>query len=201
VGIGETEAGTRLITVHFPTGRELLGAYWGLLAHGGLVLDEPLEVSEGERVELEVTLGSVPELFRLHGKVVRTPHTPETQERVVIAFEPGEPHDLLLDAAWAESEHTAARRERRFELDVDIRFHAPTAGELETAGRLINVSLGGCCLRLRRPHRLKVGEPLTLITQRSRLTGVVRWSEGSCRGIEFQAGDHSAVERFVKQFL
>lgn len=192
------------VTVHFSSGRDLLRSYWGLLANGGLVLDDPRGIREGESVTLDVTIVSTGETFQLRGKVVRTPHDPEGAERSVIAFDPGEPHDLLLDAAWAESEHTPARRQRRFPMDVDIRFHSPQAGDSELSGRLLNLSFGGCCLRVSRPTdptKISVGEPLTLISSRSRVPGVVRWSEGSCRGIEFEGQDQSAVEHFVKQFL
>ena len=197
-------ASGRRVTVHFPTGRELLRSYWGLLANGGLVLSEPHGLHEGDAVQLCVSIGSSGESFELRGKVVRTPHDSENRDRVVIAFDAGEPHDVLLDAAWAESEHTAARRQRRFPMDVDIRFHSPATGEIEIAGRLLNLSLGGCCVRVSRPtdhSKFTVGGALTLITQRTRVPGVIRWSEGSCRGIEFEAQDRSAVEVFVKQFL
>jgi PilZ domain-containing protein len=190
--------------VNFPSGHELLGSYWGLLANGGLVLDEDeAGLKEGDFVELEVTLGTAGETYRLKGRVVRTPQSASRHGRVVIAFNPGEPHDVLLSAAWADTEHVPARRTRRFPLDVDIRFHS-TSGE-EARGRIVNLSFGGCCLRVTRGDdqaRAAVGEPLTLISQRSKLNGVVRWSEGSCRGIEFQdEGDQAAVEHFVKQFL
>ena len=202
---GEAQAAAKRVTVHFPTGRELLRSYWGLLANGGLVLGEPRGLREGDRVDLEVTIGTPGdgESFRLRGKVVRTPHEPESHDRVVIAFDPGEPHDVLLDAAWAETVHSPSRRQRRFPLDVDIRFHT-AATEDEISGRLLNLSLGGCCLRVNRhsdQHRFAVGETMTLIGNRLRLPGVVRWSEGSCRGIEFSGGDRSAVEHFIKQFL
>ena len=157
-----------------------------------------------DAVVLHVSIGSSGESFVLRGKVVRTPHDPENRERVVIAFDAGEPHDLLLDAAWAESEHVAGRKQRRFPMDVDIRFFSARSGEIELSGRLLNLSFGGCCLRVTRPvdqARFTVGEPLTLISPRSRVPGVVRWSEGSCRGIEFEGDDRGAVEHFVKQFL
>ena len=193
--------------MHFPSGHELLGSYWGLLANGGLVLDEGKEgLREGDHVELEVTLGTAGETYRLKGRVVRTPQiggSATRRDRVVIAFNPGEPHDVLLSAAWADTENVPARRTRRFPLDVDIRFHTPSGGE-EARGRLVNLSFGGCCLRVSRAAdqtKAAVGEPLTLISQRSKLTGVVRWSEGSCRGIEFQDAGDAAVEHFVKQFL
>jgi Tfp pilus assembly protein PilZ len=188
------------VTVTFPHGRDLLASYWGLLANGGLVLPEPRGLHEGDKVTLEVAIASTDKTYVLRGRVVRTPsHEGDPAGTVVIAFDPGEPHDLLLSAAWAETENVPPRRERRFPLDVDVRFHPP--GHDELSGRLVNVSLGGCCLRVNRhsdQQKIAVGENLTIISPRSKLSGVVRWSEGSCRGIEFQDGD---VEHFVKQLL
>ncbi len=203
MGNDEAHAAGKRVTVNFATGRDLLRSYWGLLANGGLMLEEPRGLHEGDAVLLEVTIASTGETFEIRGKVLRTPHDPQNHDRVVIAFDAGEPHDLLLDAAWAESEHTAARRQRRFPMDVDIRFHSPEAGDDELKGRLLNLSFGGCCVRMTRTVKGKftVGDALTLISQRSRLPGVVRWSEGSCRGIEFAAADSAVVEHFVKQFL
>jgi Tfp pilus assembly protein PilZ len=188
------------VTVTFPNGRDLLASYWGLLANGGLVLPEPAGLNVGDPVTLEVSIASMERRYVLRGRVVRTPpHAEDSLGTVVIAFDPGEPHDLLLSAAWAETENVPPRRSRRFPLDVDVRFHPP--GHDELSGRLVNVSLGGCCLRVARGSdhgKIAVGENLTIISPRSRLSGVVRWSEGSCRGIEFQDGD---VEHFVKQLL
>jgi|KBSSwiStaDraftv2_1062776.scaffolds.fasta_scaffold414407_1 Tfp pilus assembly protein PilZ len=194
---------TKVVSVTFPNGRELLGSYWGLLANGGLVLPEPQGLREGDSVTLEVMLASTDQRYQLKGRVVRKPpHADDAPGTVVIAFDPGEPHDLLLSAAWAETENVPPRKQRRFPLDVDIRFHPTLTGDTnELSGRLVNVSLGGCCLRLARHGEhgsVTVGENLTLISRRSKLAGVVRWSEGSCRGIEFQSGDEGEVEHFVK---
>jgi Tfp pilus assembly protein PilZ len=192
------------VAVTFPNGRELLDSYWGLLANGGLVLPEPAGLHEGDQVTLELIIASSGQRHVLKGRVVRTPpHADNEPGRVIIAFDPGEPHDLLLSAAWADLENVPPRRARRFVLDVDVRFHDPGTGA-ELSGRLVNVSLGGCCLRVSRssdPAKMPVGRPLTIISDRHKLDGVVRWSEGSCRGIEFHAGDQGAVEGFVKQFL
>ena len=192
------------VKVTFPNGRELLASYWGLLANGGLVLPEPAGLREGDKVNLELAIESSGQQHFLKGRVVRTPpHADNEPGRVIIAFDPGEPHDLLLSSAWADLENVPPRRERRFALDVDVRFHDPEL-DAELAARLVNVSLGGCCLRVARSSdsaKLPVGKPLTVISSRHKLSGVVRWSEGSCRGIEFQGGDQVALEGFVKQFL
>jgi hypothetical protein len=196
-------AETKALKVSFPTARDLLGSYWGLLANGGLILPSPpYGLTQGDKVEIEILIESSAMRTRLRGQVVRHPGGvgDGTLERVVIAFEPGEPHDLLLDAAWAEIDGTPVRRERRFPLDVDIRFAPEGAGEL--SGRLVNLSLGGCCLRVPRSQDApRVGAPLRLFGAKGTLAGVVKWSDGSCRGIEFQTSERSDVETFVRQFI
>ena len=196
------------LRVSFPTARDLLNAYWGLLANGGLVLPSPpYGLTQGDPIALDVTIESSALRCHLNGHVVRHPGTTASttesavSERIVIAFDPGEPQDVLLDAAWAEIDNVPARRERRFPLDVDIRF-AAGAGEL--SGRLVNLSLGGCCLRVPRNQdasRVRVGEPLTLIGSQGNLSGVVKWSDGSCRGVEFLDSERTSVETFVRQFI
>jgi len=193
------------VHVSFPSGRELLNAYWGLLANGGLVLYEHQAVglSEGDKVALEVAIESSQKTYRLHGRVVRRPPQDASgRDRVVIAFDKGEPHDLLLSAAWAETENVPARRERRFPLDVDVRFRGG-AGD-EHRARLVNLSFSGCCLRVPRTleaNRVGVGEELLLLSDSDSLGGVVRWSSGHCRGVEFSSDDEAAVKSFLKQYL
>ena len=200
-------ADPKSLKVAFPTARDLLNAYWGLLANGGLVLPSPpYGLKQGDRVALEVTIESSAMTCALGGQIVRHPgSTGDDDDRIVIAFDPGEPQDLLLDAAWAEIDNVPARRERRYPLDVDIRF-APAGAEAgPLSGRLVNLSLGGCCLRVPRSsdgRRFKVGEPLTLISSKSKLSGVVKWADGSCRGIEWEsAAKKDDVESFVRQFI
>jgi hypothetical protein len=205
-------AEAKSLQVSFPTARDLLGAYWGLLANGGLVLPSPpYGLGQGDPIALDVTIESSAIRCQLTGHVVRHPGTTEgaPTDRIVIAFDPGEPQDVLLDAAWAEIDNVPARRERRFPLDVDIRF-APgaspdeAAAAAELSGRLVNLSLGGCCLRVPRggeASRVKVGEPLTLISRNRKLAGVVKWVDGSCRGIEFLGTERETVESFVRQFI
>src|SRR5262249_23460281 len=86
---------------------------------------------------------------------------------------------------------------------VDIRFFATEDGS-ELSGRLVNLSLGGCCLRVPRTQdskKVHVGAPLTLISSKSKLAGVVKWSDGPCRGIEFEDTEPAEVESFVRQFI
>jgi hypothetical protein len=197
-------AETKSLNVTFPSARELLSSYWGLLANGGLVLPSRQGLREGDRVDIDVTIESSGQRCALKGHVVRrAPHDPSASDRVVIAFDPGEPQDMLLSAAWAEIENVPARRQRRFPLDVDIRFAAAPDGS-ELSGRLVNLSLGGCCLRVPRSQdgkKVPVGAPLTLISSKSKLVGIVKWSDGSCRGIEFEGTEPAQVESFVRQFI
>jgi hypothetical protein len=204
-------AEVKSLTVAFPTARDLLNAYWGLLANGGLILPSPpFGLQQGDRVALEVTIESAGLKCALEGQIVRHPghaHTGPNDDRIVIAFEPGEPQDVLLDAAWAEIDNVPARRDRRYALDVDIRF-AP-AGDTDADARalscrLVNLSLGGCCLRVPRSPdgpKARVGEPLKLISSNSQVVGVVKWSDGSCRGIEFPTPATDAVETFIREFI
>jgi len=200
-------AEVKSLKVSFPTARDLLNAYWGLLANGGLVLPSPpYGLKQGDRVALEILIESSAITCALGGQVVRHPGvtTAGDDERVVIAFDPGAPQDVLLDAAWAEIDNVPARRERRFALDVDIRFAPAGIEDSAVSGRLVNLSLGGCCLRVPRSQdgrRVQVGEPLTLISSKSKVAGVVKWSDGSCRGIEFQSPSRDDVESFIRQFL
>jgi hypothetical protein len=187
-------AEVKSLTVAFPTARDLLNAYWGLLANGGLVLPSPpYGLQQGDRVALEVTIESAGMKCNLEGQIVRHPghaHTGPNDDRIVIAFD-----------------NVPARRDRRYALDVDIRF-AP-AGDSDAdaralSGRLVNLSLGGCCLRVPRSPdgpKARVGEPLKLISSNSQVVGVVKWSDGSCRGIEFPTPATDAVATFVREFI
>jgi hypothetical protein len=196
----------KAIDVSYTSGRELLGAYWGLLANGGLVVDNQSHLREGDAVTLRVTLGKElgkelgANTYTLHGHVARVPRDDVGRERVVIAFDPGQPQDLMLDAAWADTENSAQRRDRRFPLDVDVKYHSEGANEARA--RMVNVSRNGCCLRLPRAPitTVAVGEPLTVSGDAHTVSGVVRWAIGSCRGIEFDGAEPSAVDQFVKQF-
>lgn len=193
-------AATKSLKVSFPTARELLNSYWGLLASGGLVVNAEHGLEAGDPVIVDIAIESSGSRCQLRGQVVQP--ASEMARRVVIAFNRGEPQDRLLDAAWAEIDNVPARRERRFPLDADVQFtHESGAGAI--AGRLVNVSSGGCCLRVPRAHeghRLRVGAPLTLFRAGCQLNGVVKWSDGSCRGIEFGSVDPAVVESFIRQF-
>src|SRR5262249_33903130 len=102
-------AESKSLSVSFPSARELLSSYWGLLANGGLVLPARQGLRGGDRVDVDVPIESSGQRCTLKGHVRRAPHDPSAPERVVIAFDPGEPQDMLLSAAWAEIENVPAR--------------------------------------------------------------------------------------------
>jgi hypothetical protein len=134
---------TKAITVSFPSGRDVLRAYWGLLANGGLVIPNGHGLSVGESVHLTVTIESSRQNYRLRGQVVRRPEIPAAPERAVIEFHPGEPHDLLLSAAWAETDNVPARKHRRMPVNTEVTVRVD--GRV-LRGRMLNLSLGGCCV-------------------------------------------------------
>jgi len=197
----------RQIEVSFPSGKEVLDAYWGFLSNGGLVIRHREELAEGEAVALEVVIQSSQRRYKLNGQVVRRPDLEApSRDRVVIAFHPGEPHDLLLSAAWAETDNVPARRHRRFPLDASIRFRDDRGHEHEHRGRLLNLSFGGCCLRAdaRATKELASGDRIVLLGDAGvEVPGVVRWARAADVGIEFdgQTTPAGALDTFVRKFL
>jgi hypothetical protein len=187
------------IEITFPTGRDVLNAYWGFLSNGGLVLPSDLGLPEGEAVILSVTIASQTERYRLTGQVVRRPVFPTTGERTVVAFDPGEPHDMLLSAAWAETDNTPVRRHRRFPVEASVRFRM---GEGEAAGRLLNLSFGGCCVRAPASAgpEADIGEPIVICGEDVAIHGVVRWRRAAELGVEFDNPDglEDKVKRLVR---
>jgi hypothetical protein len=189
--------GNKAVSISFPSGKDVLNAYWGFLAHGGLVIRDPIHgLDEGDAVSLEVTIESLQRHYSLRGQVVRRPNldTP-TGEHAVIAFDPGEPGELLLSAAWADADNVPARRHRRFPCGTVVRFRwtgAEGAGpdSVPAEGRLVNVSSGGCCVRVRTagPHKVVVGEPVEVLVDDNAFAAVVRWSRAADFGLEFVPG-------------
>lgn len=198
-----SRGGMKEVRVSFSTGKDVLNAYWGFLSNGGLVIRDDHGLREGESVALEVHIESSKQRYRLNGQVVRRPERPVERDRAVIAFHPGEPHDLLLSAAWAETDNVPARRHRRFPIEALIRFRDISGKEHEHKGRLLNLSFGGCCLRSADRRSVGVGDRLVLLGEGIEVPGVVRWSRAEDMGIEFTDESTNAVgvERFVRMFL
>lgn len=84
------------VDLHFASGNDVLGSYWGFLSGGGLVIAEDLGVGAGEPVRLSVRIGTrEPQV--LDGQVLRT------NGSTVIRLSPGASHSRLLAAALADS--------------------------------------------------------------------------------------------------
>lgn len=178
----------REIEVTFSSGRDVLNAYWGFLSNGGLVLSDDHGLSEGEPVTLAVTIESQRQRYRLAGQVVRRPQL--ARKGAVIAFDPGEPHDLLLSAAWAETDNVPARRHRRFPVDAPVRFRGR---EGEQSATLVNLSFGGCCLRSvgTKNVPLRTGDEIAILGEGVEIPGRVRWTRGAEAGVEFTEPDEA----------
>ena len=91
----------RSIQVQFASGREVLNSYWGFLKNGGLVLADPVDLSEGDNVVLDVKIKSLKRTYKLAARVVK--RVPEGN-RAFVAFED------LLAVRWMQS--------RRLRYDV-----------------------------------------------------------------------------------
>lgn len=188
------------IEVTFPTGRDVLNAYWGFLSNGGLVIDDRHGLREGDPVSLQVTIASSKQHYTLLGQVVRRPgFDAAAATKAVIEFQPGEPHDLMLSAAWAETDNVPARKHRRIPIDGTIAIRAPAGGGPELEARLLNISLGGCCVHLSSSgKRVATGEQVLLVAPGAQAQGVVRWSRAADLGVEF---DKEGPTPFVRLFI
>lgn len=196
------------VAVTFRTGKDVLNAYWGFLSNGGLVIHDVGGLREGQRVALQVTIASSKTHYELMGQVVRRPDfsspgdsTQSLIDRAVIEFSPGQPHDLLLSAAWAETDNVPARKHRRYPADrrVEVRI-ASGAG----AARVLNISMGGCCVHLAQTVRgLAAGDRVIVRHDEAQVSGLVRWMRADDLGIEFDAPgtERADVEQFVRRFL
>lgn len=187
----------RNVAVRFGTAADVLDSYWGFLSHGGLVLRDDHGLTEGEPVHLEVTIESSSTRVSLRGQVVRGPAA--EPRRSVIAFDPGQPQDQLLTAAWSEVENVPARRHRRFPLEGAMRLLDGRGREiLESKGKVVNLSAGGICLRTGAPLAIAQGARVTLGAEAgTSLPALVRWISGTEIGLEF-AGSSTENEAFAR---
>jgi Tfp pilus assembly protein PilZ len=174
----------RSIQVSFPSGREVLSSYWGFLENGGLVLREPKDLAEGESILLDVRIKSLKQTFQFAGRVVKRTPADEKSTKLFVAFNSGQDHQLMLNAAWADTHDVPQRKHRRYTRGADVRYHSPDAGAKPIRGRIIDVSPGGC--RLRGAVGLPVGARVTVSALGIELEGQIRWSTpGNEMGIEF----------------
>jgi hypothetical protein len=192
---------SRDVVVRFASGRDLLNAYWGYLSDGGLVIDDETGLAQGQQVALRIHIESTKAHYRLTGRVVR--HA-AGEKQAVIAFDPGEPHDMLLTAALAETDNVPAREHRRFPVDIDVRVApngatAPTPpppGTPTIEARVVNIGFGGCCVRLPPAARgeFSVGTSVSLVAPTFTVRGTVVWTWHADRGVQFY-GDDAGCEQ------
>ena len=164
----------RTLQVHFSSGKEVLGRYWGMLRGGGLRLDLPMlpeapllapppvwtgeptphqptthlpvDAQRGERLRLQVHVRTIKKMFPVLAQILELTSLP-VGLRAVFGFLPESPPDDLLDAVWADGLNVPQRRTRRQSLRMPVRFACVSAGDGSLRpGELRNLSLGGCCI-------------------------------------------------------
>lgn len=186
--------------VRFNNGQDVLNAYWGYLSDGGLVIEDRAELEVGDAIALRVRIESSSADYALAGKVVRRQND---SGHAVIAFDPGQPHDLLLSEALAETDNVPARRHRRYRIDLpaDVRAQGDGAG---IGANLINISREGCCVRLGTPDRgrLSVGSDIEISAGDFLVCGQVVWQRGNERGVRFaQSAGEEASRSLLSRYL
>jgi hypothetical protein len=172
------------VEVEFGTGAELLVSYWGYLTGGGLIIGDR-GYSVGDLLALQVSIASSSSRYKLYGTVVK--RSPE-DGKAIVAFRPGEAHDMLLSEALAESDDVAPRRHPRFPTRRQGRA---VAGEQSYEVEIINVSREGCCLCLRKEDadRLPIDSEVSVELAGVCAIGVVVWSRNRERGIHLSADE------------
>ncbi len=178
------------IRVTFGSGQEVLSAYWGFLSDGGLVIPDHDDLNEGQPVQLQIHIDSSGARYDLGGRVVRC-HAADRQ--AIVAFHPGEPHDMLLTAALAEADDVPARRFQRYAVSLPVEVGGVQA-------QLVDVSAGGCCLRLAAPlaSELPIGVDVVVSTQEFEARGTIVWIHGLDRGVSFDESGTWAATQFIE---
>jgi len=190
----------KTVPVQFPSGREVLGSYWGFLEDGGLMLAEPivpeavLSLSEGERLQLDVHIRTLKQTFNVVGRTVRRS---SDGRRIFIAFA-GRQGDAerMLNAAWADTHEVPQRKHLRHAGPGAVEFVVDGVGAAQ--GEVLDVSPGG--LRLRGPARLPVGARVQVHLLDEVVDGKVRWSTGANEmGVEFSRPALGIVQRLINR--
>jgi hypothetical protein len=192
------------LEVRFDSGRDVLSAYWGYLSDGGLVIPDEGGLAVGDPVSLSILITSASATYSLAGRVVRRD---AAAQRAVIAFAPGQPHDMLLTQALADADKVPARRARRFRVDLDARVRDSRNGAHPLPARLVDVSELGCCVRLAAATDappLVTGTPVEIASDAFHVEGRVVWDRADDRGVMFappeECRDPDGLER-VRHFL
>lgn len=185
---GDSNGYAKTVDVRFADGRRALNAYWGYLSDGGLVLDEPESLVEGELVALNVHIEASRMQHRVCGRVVSC--RPQRRQAVV-AFRAGE-SGRFLHAVLADNQ-----------VDVVVRFGAAADSHVVATARMLSVSSDGCCVRLSIEHAsaFPVGSRVRIETPRLRVDGCVVWALGNERGVMFSFEEDHEAERAVADYL
>lgn len=171
------------LDLHFANGREVLNAYWGYLAGGGITLtrhERARELKQGQAILLHLHIGSQ-RAFSIHGTVAST-----SPDRTLIAFGAEDTQNRLLMAALAERA-----------LDMEARLSvSDTAERTETKARLFVLSEDGCCLRLNPESaaRVAVGTKVAIEAGDLRIVGYVISANEDIRCVIFGKNDSAALE-------
>ena len=184
----------RQVNVRFGTGQEVLNAYWGFLSDGGLVIPDQDGFAEGVAVSVRVQIASSQTQYELFGRIVRR----DAARHAVVAFDPGEPHDMLLTAALSETDDVPARRHKRHQLKKRAEV-LNGDGRAPVTGRMLDVSRAGCCVRLdgATAGAFPNGTSVTVLVDGMRASGTVVWARGADRGVSFDEAGCIAAESFI----
>lgn len=190
---GAAQLNVKQVNVKFGSGEEVLNAYWGFLSDGGLVIPDQDDFDEGQAVRLCIHIASLSQQYDLGGRVVRRQ---AGDRQAIVAFDHGEPHDMLLTAALSETDDVPARRYQRYAVSLPAEVRG---GAEDAHGQLIDVSAGGCCVRLdtSADGALGVGAEVSVETQSFQARGIVVWARGRDRGVSFDAPGQWAVTQFI----
>jgi uncharacterized protein (TIGR02266 family) len=103
-------------------------------------------------------------------------------------------------ASWVRNELVEDRRRTvRVPAQIEIRFQESVAAAKVFKAYSLNFSVGGLCLKTRRPYA--VGTSLHLFIkiedEEYRISAVVAWKRGDAIGVRFQNLDDEVQQRFV----
>ena len=187
----------KALEVRFDSGRDVLSAYWGYLSDGGLVIPDEGGLAVGDSVSLCILIASASASYSLAGRVVRRD---AHAQRAVIAFAPGQPHDMLLTQALADADKVPARRARRFRVDLHAQVRDARNGAHPVPARLVDVSELGCCVRLSGDAGvLATGTPVEVRSDPFNVEGRVVWERRDERGVMFAPAEESRNPAALEQ--